>query len=237
MIRFLKILFWVSLVAIILLLIYFDDIIKINFKRHSENLFGSKVEIGETDFSVLSTTGGIIGFEIKNPEGFGEGSFVKIPHLTFKYSDIINDEKYTLILFDKIEIESLEVLKTIGEKSTSNEVIKKNIENYIAKAYPAIGATQKIKNINIRVIIKELDVIKSSIVIQDKEGNKFGAIIPEIIIKDIGADKKNGIEIEKAIEQIFSAINTSINQIKAKKEESASVDAKAEDKKDKKKKK
>jgi hypothetical protein len=194
-------------------LFFLNGMIKRSLNTFVTPMTLTDVNVEQSDISIFSGKGQLLGVSIGNPEGFHTGN-------AFKLDDIKIQLKLPSLFSNRIIIEEIllncpEFTYEMNGTTTNIQTILDNIEMYSENSKKGnVNPTNTAKNadgkkvqIN-RLILKGGKINIGTTVIK---GKTITLPLPEITLNDIGKEK--GKRISDAFEEVFKAVNQNITSV------------------------
>ncbi|MBI1363418.1 MAG: hypothetical protein GC134_05485 [Proteobacteria bacterium] len=195
---------------------FLDTIVKSGTETFGSKLTGTQVNVASVHISLLKGHAVVEGLSVANPAGFSEGDAVKLGKIEVKLvpASVLSDR----IRVEKVNIDSPAISYEMSEKGTNIDTIMGNIAKFTgsqnaapaqktAEAAPAKAPAHGKKVQIDRVEIKNTKVAMGASLAG--KGGKASFDVPEIILKDIGA-QKDGATLAEAVQQVMTPIMGSV---------------------------
>lgn len=197
----------VVVVAVLFLLANLGSVIKTVVEKVGSEATKAKVTLDGADVSITSGKGALRGLTVGNPAGFKTDSAIKLGEISVDLD--VSTVKNDVIVIREIVIGAPKVTYEFASGGSNIGTLKRNVQAYAGgeKDQPAApggktGPKLVIQNLYIRD--GRIDVSADFL-----KGEKVGAALPSIHLKDIGKkDGKNaGASAAEVAEKVISSIS------------------------------
>jgi len=201
-------------VALTMIGVYFNSMIKAGVEAVGPKITGTIVKLDAVDISPFSGQGRLKGLVVGNPKGFQTESAFKIADAKVKV-----DQKTALtdkLIIEEILIDGPEITYEGSPSGSNLSKIQENVAAFGKSVGTKEGAesksekkdpTQKKVQIN-HFIVKNGQVKLSASLLK---GKALTVRLPDIHLRDIGKES-GGVTVQKAVAEVFAAINKSVLQ-------------------------
>ena len=201
-------------VALTMIGVYFNSMIKAGVEAVGPKITGTTVKLDSVDLSPFSGQGRLKGLVVGNPPGFQAERAFKLADAKVKV-----DQKTALtdkLIIEEILIDGPEITYEGSPSGSNISKIQENVAAFGKSVGTKEGAesksekkdpTQKKVQIN-HFIVKNGQVKLSASLLK---GKALTVRLPDIHLRDIGKES-GGVTVQKAVAEVFAAINKSVLQ-------------------------
>lgn len=166
------------------------------------------VDVSAVDISLTDLKAGLRGLTVANPAGFKTERAISLGEISVK---IAKDWSTDVIVIDEIMVNAPEITYEIGAGGSNIAAIQKNVEDTLktmggSEPTPADDDKAGPKIVINNFYIKNGKIQVSSTLLQ---GKSLPVALPDIHLKDIGKDNKDGSDgasTAQVIDEVMSAI-------------------------------
>src|SRR5437660_5571958 len=207
-------LFLLIVVALTMLGFYFNSMIKAGVEAVGPRITGTTVKVDAVDLSPFSGQGRLKGLVVGNPPGFQAERAFKLADAKVKVDlkSALSDK----LIIEEILIDGPEITYESGPSGSNISKIQEHVAAF-GKSVETKGGgesksqkkdpTQKKVQIN-HFIVKNGQVKLSASMLK---GKALTVRLPDLHLRDIGKES-GGVTVQKAVAEIFAAINKSVVQ-------------------------
>lgn len=187
-----------------------DHLVASAIRSYGSEITGVPVKVGSVDIELSDGTATLHDLSIGNPEGFKARHALELHEITLGID--IDSISSPVILIKKFTLDSLDVNYETTRQGNNFDVIKGNINNYMAqfsskKKAAEKGESEKKSGAEKRFILRKVDitggkVTAKSYLLPDKTLN---AKLPDIHLRNIG-QSSNGATPGQISKEIFGVI-------------------------------
>ena len=196
-----------------------DSIVKAAVEEGGSRVTQVQVQLDRASIDITNARGGLFGLTVANPPGFKTQRALKFGAIGLELG---SGSTTSLLIIDKVVIDNPEITYEIGAKSTNVDVLKKNIDGFIAstpKAAQSGGSSSSGTGASgqdsaaPKLIIRDLYInggkvnVSASLML----GKTLTAKLDDIHLKDIGK-KSGGATAGEVAVQIVNAISKNANE-------------------------
>lgn len=198
----------VVIIAVVAVFVYvysnLDSIVKDAVEEYGPRYTGVSVKLEKVELSPESGEGKLSGLIVGNPPDYETESAFRLGSITVSI-DLASLTSDT-ILIRSIVIDQPDVTYEFGEGGSNVDVIGQNVEK--AAGPPGTETPEEKSGTDKKMIVESLVVSNGNVSVSHPllEGQRVGAGLPTIRLKDIGKDKKEGATPAEVVDKVMDAI-------------------------------
>lgn len=202
----------VVIIAVVAVFVYvysnLDSIVKDAVEEHGPRYTGVSVKLEKVELSPENGEGKLSGLIVGNPPGYGTESAFKLGSISVSI-DLASLTSDTIII-KSIVIDQPDVTYEFGEGGSNISVIGQNVEK--AAGPPGQETPTEKSETDKKMIVESLVVSNGRVSVSHPmlKGQKAGAGLPTIRLKDIGKDKKDGATPAEVVDKVMDAVEQQI---------------------------
>jgi hypothetical protein len=167
------------------------------------------VDVSAVDISLTDLKAGLRGLTVGNPTGFKTDRAISLGEISVK---IAKDWSMDIIVIDEVMVNAPEITYEIGTGGSNIAAIQKNVEDSLkAMGGSAEKAPADEEKAGPKIVINNFYIKNGKIQVSSSllQGTTLPVALPDIHLKDIGKDNKDGSDgasTAQVIDEVMSAI-------------------------------
>lgn len=202
----------VIVIAIVGVFIYIysnlDSLVKDAVEDYGPRFTGVSVKLDKVELSPENGIGTLSGLIVGNPPGYSTDSAFRLGSISMAL-DIRSLTSDTIVI-RSIEIDSPNVTYEFGEGGSNIDAIGKNVEN--AAGGPGEQTPQEESGSGKKMIVEHLVIRNGRVSVSHPllKGERLGAALPPIELRDIGKGKPGGATPAEVVDRVMDAMERQV---------------------------